>query len=204
MFFIAIAAVVLFGSTRLSAQKAATVQTRSDPVGELNELLAEKDAQIAVLIEQLGFARQAAIRTEERIDVQQDTILEFQEIERRNDDVEVDAFERWQIGYAIGGGENLRAFERVILPCESGGESDPDAAIGPTDDWGRAHRRLGSSTDQPSHLVEPIRRTNRRELRGLLPSTPAQRIHGGQNRDRTSERTERLDLLAPSLVVLGD
>jgi len=138
MLFIAIAAVMLFGSTRLSAQKAATVQTRSDPVGELNELLAEKDAQIAVLIEQLGFARQAAIRTEERIDIQQDTILEFQEIERRNDDVEVDALEQWQIGYAIGGGENLRSFERVILPCESGGEDDPDAAIGPTDDWGRA------------------------------------------------------------------
>ncbi|MGI9605901.1 MAG: hypothetical protein ACR2P0_07150, partial [Acidimicrobiales bacterium] len=25
-----------------------------------------------------------------------------------------------------------------ILPCESGGEPDPDAAVGPTDDWGRA------------------------------------------------------------------
>ncbi len=48
------------------------------------------------------------------------------------------ATDAWRVGYRIGGGANLAAFEDVILPCESGGEVDPFSAIGRTDDWGRA------------------------------------------------------------------
>lgn len=153
MLLVAVAAVTILGTSGLSAQKAAPTQERPDQIAELTEQLADRDAKIAALTEQLGVARQAAIRTEDRIDIQQDTILEFQEIKRRNDDVEVDAFEQWRVGYAIGGGQNLRAFERVILPCESGGEDDPDAAIGPTDDWGRAQINRPTWSDRFEELT---------------------------------------------------
>jgi len=54
------------------------------------------------------------------------------------DDVSTDQMEQWRVGYSIGGGRNLAAFENTILPCESGGSLEPFLAVGPTDDWGRA------------------------------------------------------------------
>jgi len=137
---IATIAVLSVGIATSSAQDTPTL-TAADgnvSIAELTDRLAERDAQIAVLEQQLAFTRQAAIQGQARVDNQRETILAFQEAGRFSPAAQEDAMEAWRIGYAIGGGRSLAAFENVILPCESGGEPDPDAAIGPTDDWGRA------------------------------------------------------------------
>ncbi len=142
---VALASTAFFGVSGSGAQTASAIDTApaaqsdvSPEVAALLEQIAEQDERIAVLTEQLAFARQAALHSEERLDEQRETILAFQEAGGLTDAAEASAFEEWKIGYSIGGGQSLSAFENVILPCESGGEIDPDAAIGPTDDWGRA------------------------------------------------------------------
>ncbi|MGI9607912.1 MAG: hypothetical protein ACR2P0_17420, partial [Acidimicrobiales bacterium] len=137
--------IVLVAGVRSSSAQEADIVTAalssSDDQGRVEELeaaLAEANQRLIVLEEQLGFARQAALQSEQRVDSQRDTILTFQDSGRYSDGFQAVAIEEWRIGYTIGGGRNLAAFENVILPCESGGEQDPDAAIGRTDDWGRA------------------------------------------------------------------
>lgn len=105
-----------------------------DLVGQIEE----RDVQIAVLHEQVAFLQQAALSSDLRADEHQDTLLQEQRDLRFSKPHQTQSMNEWRIGYSLGGGQNLRAFETVILPCESGGEADPDAAVGPTDDWGRA------------------------------------------------------------------
>ena len=107
-------------------------------IEELVRQVEERDVQIAVLHEQVAFLQQAALSSDLRADEHQDTLLQEQRDLRFSQPHQTRSMNEWRIGYSIGGGQNLRAFETVILPCESGGEPDPDAAVGPTDDWGRA------------------------------------------------------------------
>jgi uncharacterized coiled-coil protein SlyX len=144
---LALAAIIIFGATRSNAQvaqeevvvveAAAPLQT-GPTTEELESVIAEQEALIAALEEQVAIAQQATLKSEDRVDTQRETILKFQQSEEFATASAEAAFDEWRIGYAIGGGQNLSAFENIILPCESGGEIDPDAAIGPTDDWGRA------------------------------------------------------------------
>ncbi|RZV41854.1 MAG: hypothetical protein EX269_15730 [Acidimicrobiales bacterium] len=101
--------------------------------------VAERDAQILALREQLAFVQQATLMSEARADDQAAMISELEGtallgggplVERQMDE--------WRVGYYLGGGRNLAAFENTILPCESGTQPDPFAAISRTDDWGRA------------------------------------------------------------------
>ena len=110
----------------------------SPEIEELVRQVEERDVQIAVLHEQVAFLQQAALSSDLRADEHQDTLLQEQRDLRFSQPHQTRSMNEWRIGYSIGGGQNLRAFETVILPCESGGEPDPDAAVGPTDDWGRA------------------------------------------------------------------
>ena len=141
-----LAGLIIFGATRSDAQVAEVIvadaaepSLQSDTtVEELEAIIAEQELQIAVLQEQVAIARQATLQSEDRVDSQRETIVKFQQSEGFATATREAAFDRWRVGYRIGGGTNLSAFENVILPCESGGEIDPDAAVGPTDDWGRA------------------------------------------------------------------
>ena len=107
-------------------------------IEELVRQIEERDVQIEVLQEQVAFLQQAALSSDLRADQHQDTLLQEQRQIRFSESYQQRSMNEWAIGYSLGGGQNLTAFETVILPCESGGEADPDAAVGPTDDWGRA------------------------------------------------------------------
>ena len=133
-------ATLVFGISRSSAQTSELATPRFDPTVELEIKLALAEAKIDALEEQLAISRQASLRSEHRIETQRATILGMQGARQRSaTSLTTDSgFESWKAGYAIGGGRNLAAFENIILPCESGGEPNPDAAVGPTDDWGRA------------------------------------------------------------------
>lgn len=145
---VAVIATMLMGVSRSAAQddapevSLATTTSGSSAADEriasLEHQLAEQDLQIAALQEQLAIARQAALEDEQRIENQRNTILTIQQLDSGDGDVVDEAYARWVVGYRLAGGTNVAAFENVILPCESGGEPDPDVAIGPTDDWGRA------------------------------------------------------------------
>jgi hypothetical protein len=117
---------------------AAPVGAPSSEVAELVLQLEERDQRISVLHEQLAFVMQAALSSEQQVDVQRDTFMDDQRELRFGQPFQEQSMSEWRIGYALGGGQNLAAFESTILPCESGGEADPDDAVGPTDDWGRA------------------------------------------------------------------
>ncbi len=136
----ALVASVLFGVSGSGAQTSTDTPSApaTDAPDDVQAIIDAQAEQIQVLTEQLAFARQAALHSEERLDSQRETILRFQEEGGLTDAERDDAFAEWVIGYTIGGGSSLDAFESIILPCESGGEPDPDAAVGPTDDWGRA------------------------------------------------------------------
>lgn len=164
---------VLFGASRSSAQEeipatvslAATAPNQYDVIAALEAKLDEKDEQVAALQEQLAIARQASLEREQRIANQRNTILTIRQIDRESQDIVDEGYVKWAVGYRLGGGTNLRSFENVILPCESGGEPDPDVAIGPTDDWGRAQiNRPTWSTrfeevmgvDFETHILDPV------------------------------------------------
>lgn len=147
---LAIAVVTLFGMSLSAAQEAepeivssgnaapAASSTDADVIDELVRQLEERDMQIGVLHEQLAVMQQAVLASEHSVQEHRDTLLDERELMRTSDRFQDDAMAEWRMGYLLGGGQNLRAFESIILPCESGGEPDPDAAVGPTDDWGRA------------------------------------------------------------------
>lgn len=119
---------------------AAAAQTGSE--------LAERDAEIKALREQLAFVQQATLMSEARVDDQAVTISELEGTALLGGGPSPERqMEEWRIGYFLGGGRNLAAFERTILPCESGTQPDPFAAISRTDDWGRAqiNRRTWSA-----------------------------------------------------------
>lgn len=107
-------------------------------IAELVLQLEERDARIDVLHEQLAVLQQSVFASEHAIQEHRDTLLDEREELRTSDRFQDEAMEQWRMGYSLGGGQHLPAFESIILPCESGGEADPDAAVGPTDDWGRA------------------------------------------------------------------
>jgi len=135
---------------------------------EIDELVRQiegRDSQIAVLQEQVAFLQQAALSSDLRADQHQDNLLQEQRELRFSQPHQTRSMNEWRIGYSLGGGQNVSAFESVILPCESGGEPDPDAAVGPTDDWGRAQinrptwavrfRELTGATFE-DHIDKPI------------------------------------------------
>lgn len=140
--------VTIFGMSISGAQEvepvlvaspaAAKAAAPSPEVDALIEQVEERDARIAVLQEQLIFLQQSVISAEQHAHSQRDTFLEGQDEIRASESHQDQAMAEWRMGYSLAGGQNLRAFESIILPCESGGEPDPDAAVGPTDDWGRA------------------------------------------------------------------
>ena len=144
---LAVTAAALIFSTAVSGAQTEPVEIRgyaaADELALLRQELADAEGRIAVLEQQLARTRQSALRAEERVGRQRETIVRLQEAE--NDfmsplsvEYQERAMDAWRAGYHMGGGRNLAAFENVILPCESGGEVDPFAAIGRTDDWGRA------------------------------------------------------------------
>lgn len=148
---IAVVLVGLFGMSVSAAQDAATDVEVTDPpvtvasldgpsseVAELVLQLEERDQRIKALHEQLAFLQQAALSSEQQIDVHRDTFFDEQREVRFGEPFQERAMSEWRIGYVLGGGQNLRSFESIILPCESGGEPDPDEAVSSTDDWGRA------------------------------------------------------------------
>ncbi len=120
-----------------------SAQATAPGIEDLQRELAESRARIAVLEEQLALSQQASLLAHERVGRQRDTILAMQDADDGfmsplSTEYQARAMDAWRVGYRIGGGQNLAAFESTILPCESGGEPDPFAAIGRTDDWGRA------------------------------------------------------------------
>ena len=122
---------------------AASAQSSTPGIIELQRELAESRARVAVLEEQLALSRQSSLLAQERVGRQRDTILAMQDADDGfmsplSTEYQERAMDAWRVGYRLGGGQNLAAFESTILPCESGGEPDPFAAIGRTDDWGRA------------------------------------------------------------------
>ncbi len=139
----ATALVTIFGMSISGAQEVepAAIEQAAAPSAEVTNLvlqLEQRDARIAVLHEQLVFLQQSALSSEQRAHTQQDTFLDEQVDLRTSGSFQAQAMADWRMGYTLAGGTNLQAFESIILPCESGGEADPDAAVGPTDDWGRA------------------------------------------------------------------
>jgi len=142
-----VSAAGLLFSTAVSGAQTEAVEIRGyaavDDTSSLQRELADAEARIAVLEEQLARTRQSALLAEQRVSRQRETIVTMEQAE--NDfmsplsvEYQERAMDAWRAGYRVGGGRNLTAFENVILPCESGGEVDPFAAIGRTDDWGRA------------------------------------------------------------------
>lgn len=177
---LAVGAVSLLGMSLSGAQEAEPVlvevtdtppaveQSAAPPADEVAELvlqLEERDARIRVLNEQIAMLQQATLATAQQVDDHRDTILAEQQELRTSDRFQDESMAEWRIGYLLGGGQNLRSFESIILPCESGGEADPDAAVGPTDDWGRAQinrptwsKRFTELTGAPfeEHIGKPI------------------------------------------------
>lgn len=109
---------------RLAAQAESVLEDRNDKIETLED-------QVGLLQQALiGFGAQAsAAAGREAPTVSTD---------RTSSEFQADSIAQWRMGYAIGGGQNLEAFENTILPCESGSQPDPDLAVGATDDWGRA------------------------------------------------------------------
>jgi len=98
-----------------------------------------RDQQIQTLEEQVGLLQQALIGIGARVDDEAAQVAALGTgVDRQSAEFQADSVAQWNMGYAIGGGENLTAFINTILPCESGSQPDPDRAVGPTDDWGRA------------------------------------------------------------------
>jgi hypothetical protein len=110
----------------------------SEEVLELVAQIEERDAHIAVLQEQLAYVRQAQLSTEALADQRSNEVLALESSGASLEQINAEGLGLWRAGYVLGGGKQLSSFERVILPCESGGQPSPDAAVGPTDDWGRA------------------------------------------------------------------
>ena len=99
----------------------------------------ERDDQIATLHEQVAVLQQALIGIGSQSDDElPEAVAAIGDVDRRSAEFQAQSIAQWRMGYAIGGGENLSAFENTILPCESGSQPDPDLAVGRTDDWGRA------------------------------------------------------------------
>lgn len=108
-------------------------------VVELEQVVDERDDQIATLHEQVAVLQQALIGIgAQSNDELPEAAAALGDVDRRSAEFQAQSMEQWRMGYAIGGGQNLAAFENTILPCESGSQPDPDLAVGPTDDWGRA------------------------------------------------------------------
>ena len=91
-----------------------------------------------------------------------------------------DQEQQWMQGYLDQGGRNLNAFQNIILPCESGGENNPHAAVGRTDDHGRAQinrpvwknrfeQKFGVPFD--THIYDPY-------LNGAMAATVEHEHHG--------------------------
>ena len=152
MVLAALLATIIFGASASAAQDVedtsetvtADLSSPVEPAApgpEVLELVAEieaRDQQIAVLEEQLAFVRQSQLSSESFVEEQTNQINTLEAAAALSAQDNAAAFAQWSAGYTLGGGSNLSAFENTILPCESGGEPDPDAAVGPTDDWGRA------------------------------------------------------------------
>ena len=105
---------------------------------ELEDELEERDAEISTLADQVALLQQALIGFGSQQEEVLDTADAPEVLDRRSAEFQAQSMEQWRMGYAIGGGRNLSAFENTILPCESGTQPDPDLAVGRTDDWGRA------------------------------------------------------------------
>ena len=104
----------------------------------LESELNERDQEIEVLEDQLQFVRRAQIAVAKRADEQSELLLAFSEADKEAAERNAAGLESWKSGYTLGGGRQMSAFLDTILPCESGSQPNPDTAVGPTDDWGRA------------------------------------------------------------------
>lgn len=165
-----ILASLVFGISGSSAQTEDEGRlARSGPnrASQLEDDLANAETIINALEQQLAISRQAVLNGEVRIQTQRATIEAMQQTEVLSAAItRVDSgFDQWTLGYDLGGGGNVGAFEHIILPCESGGEPDPDAAIGPTDDWGRAQINRPTWSDRfeeltgltfEAHILDPV------------------------------------------------
>ena len=100
--------------------------------------LQEREEEIETLEQQVGLLQQALIGFGAQATADEGRIIPAGAVDPTSSEFQADAMAQWRIGYAIGGGQNLTAFENTILPCESGSQRDPDVAVGRTDDWGRA------------------------------------------------------------------
>ena len=115
------------------------IRDRSEREAEaLRSELDDRDIQIEILEQQVVIVRQALNSTQAEADRTQARLLSSIDLTDPNTDTEAFAMAQWEMGYAIGGGSNLAAFQNTILPCESGSQPNPDLAVGRTDDWGRA------------------------------------------------------------------
>jgi hypothetical protein len=137
----------------------------SDEVLELVAQIEERDHQIAVLQEQLAFVRQAQLSSEVFAGEQANEISALEASGAVRAEANAEGLRQWRAGYTLGGGKNFGAFERTILPCESGNEPNPDVAVGRTDDWGRSQinrptwkKRFESLTgvEFEENIVNPI------------------------------------------------
>jgi len=131
-------------------------------IASLEDEVSERESQIVTLEEQVAFLQQVLIEVQTHNDEEKERLVQSMSLEASS---ESEAMEQWRMGYSIGGGQNLPAFENVILPCESGGQPDPDTAVGPTDDWGRAQinrptwkKRFESLTgaEFESFIIDPM------------------------------------------------
>lgn len=114
-------------------------QDVTDPeVAELEGELDEREEQIDTLSDQVTLLQQALIGFGSQEDEELESVEAPEVLDRRSAEFQAQSIAQWQMGYAIGGGDNLDAFLNTILPCESGTQPDPDLAVGRTDDWGRA------------------------------------------------------------------
>lgn len=115
------------------------VEPTSEQVEVLQDELAESEEEVDALEGQLDLLRQAMIGIGSQEPEESLTpALDESGVDRRSVEFQEHSQTQWQIGYSLGGGENLSAFVNTILPCESGSQPDPDRAVGPTDDWGRS------------------------------------------------------------------
>jgi len=127
--------------------------------------IAERDAQIAALQEQLAYLRQEQLANLVSADEAARGASSFNNNTTLTAEQDVVAMEQWRAGYELGGGQNYTAFVNTILPCESGGQPNPDIAVGRTDDWGRSQinrptwkKRFESLTgvEFEEHIVNPV------------------------------------------------
>lgn len=143
---------VVAASILLSGSSAAAVEAdpAEQPAPATATTLAEQSEleqlrqEVVELRQDLRTSRARVIRQRDRIVRQRDRIAEGREREAQQATVVSNSStfgakqSQWQAGYQLGGGQNLAAFENVILPCESGGSVTPFEAVSRTNDWGRA------------------------------------------------------------------